>query len=143
MINAASHEMKPVERVSQSGATTKLKLNTETQKEGEEEELLENLLSHSSVCPARRKDKENYLFYVLSQTFQSDFPTQIQVMTPWGAEKKKSPRAKRHPGARLHCSKLCSSVYKLLKVKKKKKKSGCGSSSRPGVPRLKVSVRAS
>ena len=88
MINAASHEMKPVERVSQSGATTKLKLNTETQKEGEEEELLENLLSHSSVCPARRKDKENYLFYVLSQTFQSDFPTQIQVMTPWGAEKK-------------------------------------------------------
>lgn len=60
MINAASHEMKPVERVSQSGATTKLKLNTEKQKEGqeeEEEELLGNLLSHSTVCPARRKDK--------------------------------------------------------------------------------------
>lgn len=76
MINAAAHEMKPVERVSQSGATTKLKLNTEKQKEGqeeEEEELLGNLLSHSSVCPARRKDKVIYFKSFLklsSQTFQ-------------------------------------------------------------------------
>lgn len=74
MINAAAHEMKPVERVSQSGATTKLKLNTEKQKEGqEEEELLGNLLSHSSVCPARRKDKvisfKSFL-KLSSQTFQ-------------------------------------------------------------------------
>lgn len=76
MINAAAHEMKPVERVSQSGATTKLKLNTEKQKEGqeeEEEELLGNLLSHRSVCPARRKDKVIYFKSFLklsSQTFQ-------------------------------------------------------------------------
>lgn len=76
MINAAAHEMKPVERVSQSGATTKLKLNTEKQKEGheeEEEELLGNLLSHRSVCPARRKDKvisfKSFL-KLSSQTFQ-------------------------------------------------------------------------
>lgn len=106
--------------------------------EEEEDEVTGNLLSHSSVCPTRKKirwPRENEFTYVPSQSFQSDFPARRRKVSgenpgddTLGNRKKKIPTSQ-------NTSRSSSVGFYVPQFQNscESEKSSCSSSSRPGV----------